>query len=116
MTRRLPHMLAIVLACSTVLAGVPLIADAVPPDPYAGPCVAPEPVDPEGLSESRGENLEEEREEEQESPVSEIVLSVGRWADAVLDVRRVGLVTLDSLQAATGSFAWGRSIRGPPAG
>lgn len=114
MTRRLPHILAIVLACATLLAGVPLIAAAAPPDPQAGPSFAPLPFDPEGLSEARGETVEEEREKEQESGDAEIDLLPGPWDDAVLDMRRGGLVTLDSYQAATGSFAWGHSIRGPP--
>lgn len=114
MMSRLPHVLAIVLACSTVLAGVLLITGAALPDPQAGICLAPEPIDPEGLSESRGENVEEEREEEQESGDAELDLFIGRCCDAVLGMRRVGLVTLHSFQAATGSFAWGRSIRGPP--
>lgn len=114
MIRRLTCLLAIVLACLTVLAGVPPIAGAAPRDSQAGPCLVPEPVDPEGLSESRGENVEEEREEEQESGDAELDLFVGRWGDAVLDTRRAGLLTLHSFQAATGSFEWGRSIRGPP--
>lgn len=114
MMSRLPLVLAIVLACSTVLAGVPPIAGSAPRDSQAGPCLAPEPVDPERLSEFRGENVEEEREEEQESGDAELDLFVGRWGDAVLDTRRAGLLTLHSFQAATGSFEWGRSIRGPP--
>jgi hypothetical protein len=114
MNRRLPLVLAIVLACSTVLAGVPSIAGSAPRDSQAGPCLAPEPVDVERLSELRGENVEEEREEEQRSGDAELDLFVGRRGDAVLDMRRVGLVAHHSFQAATGSFEWGRSIRGPP--
>lgn len=116
MERRLPLLLAIVLACATVLAGVPLITASAASDPQSGPCVAPVPVDPEGLSEARGETVEEEREEKQENAGSEIDLFTGSWGDAVLDMRRGGLVTLESCQAATGSFAWGHSIRGPPLG
>lgn len=114
MNRRLPLVLAIVLACSTVLAGVPTIVGSAPPGSQTGPCLAPQPVDPERLSEFRGENVEEEREEEQRSGDAELDLFVGRRGDAVLDMRRAGLVTLHSFQAATGSFEWGRSIRGPP--
>lgn len=114
MIRRLPHVLAIVLACSTVLAGVPPIVGSAPRDSQAGPCLAPEPVDPERLSESRGETVEEEREEEQRSGDAELDLFFGRCGDTDLDMRRVGLVTPHSFQAATGSFEWGRSIRGPP--
>jgi len=111
MERRLTLLLALVLACSTVLAGVPLIAA---PDPHSGPCAAPLPFDPEALSEARSETVEEEREEKQESGDSDIDLFTGPWSDAVLDMRRGGLLTLDFSQAATGSFAWGHSIRGPP--
>jgi hypothetical protein len=116
MHRRLSFLLAVFLACSTVLAGVPLITASAASDPHAGPCVAPLPFDPEALSEARGETVEEEREEKQESGDSDIDLFTGPWSDAVLDMRRGGLLTLDSSQAATGSFAWGHSIRGPPVG
>lgn len=114
MERRLPHILAILLACSTVLAGVPLIAACAPSDPHAGPCVAPVPCDPEEISESRVEASEEEREEE--GGDSEIELFSRPLVAVVLDMRRTGRTAHDSLQAAAGLLNAARFIRGPPAG
>lgn len=113
MERRLTLLLALVLACSTVLAGVPLITAAAAPDPQSGPCVAPLPFDPEGLSEARGETVEEEREEE--GADAELDLFTRPLVAVVVDLRESGLTALDSLSAAAGSSTPAWPIRGPPA-
>jgi hypothetical protein len=115
MAFRLPHILAILLACATGVAGVPLIAASAPSDPQAGPYVAPVPCDPEGISESRVEAGEEERGEEEDGD-SEIEVFSQPLVAVVLDMRRTGRTAHDFLQAAAGSLNAARFIRGPPAG
>lgn len=116
MIRRSPHVLAIVLACSTVLAGVPPIAGSPSPDPQAGTCLASEPVAPEGVSESRGENVEEEREEREEDGADADLDLFGSPLVAVpVAVPSGVLITQDSWRTASFS-GWCHPIRGPPAG
>jgi hypothetical protein len=84
MVRRLPLILAIALACSTLLAGVPRIAAAA--DPHAGPAISPLSFDPESVSDSRGEATETEREEE-EAADAELDLFTRPRVAVVLDTR-----------------------------
>jgi hypothetical protein len=113
MVRRLPLTLAIALACSTVLAGVPRIAAAS--DPQTGPVILPLPFDPERVSESRGEATEKEREEE-ESADAELDLFTRPRIAVLLDMRCTGRTAPDSSRATAGSCDSARFIRGPPAG
>ena len=113
MARRLSLILAIALACSTVLAGVPLIAAAA--NLYTGPAIAPLPFDPESVSESRGEVTETEREEE-ESADAELDLFTRPRIAVLLDMRCTGRTAPDSSRATAGSCDSARFIRGPPAG
>jgi hypothetical protein len=113
MIRRSPHVLAIVLACLTVLAGVPPIAGSPSPDPQAGTCLASEPVAPEGVSESRGENVEEEREED--GADADLDLFGSPLVAVPVAVPSGVLITQDSWRTASFS-GWCHPIRGPPAG
>lgn len=113
MMRRLPLILAIALACSTVLAGVPRIAAAT--DPQAGPVIAPLPFDPERVSESPGEATEKEREQE-EAADAELDLFMRPRVAVLLDMRCTGRTVPDLPRATTGSCDSARFIRGPPAG
>lgn len=110
--RPMPLILAIILACSTVLAGVPLIATAT--DPQAGPVISPLQFDTEDVSESRCEASEEEREAEGVDAALDLFarprVAVG------LDMHRAGRTALDSPRASTGSCDSARCIRGPPVG
>lgn len=113
MARRLPLILAIALACSTVLAGVPRIAAAA--NLHTGPAIAPLPFDPESVSESRSEVTETEREEE-EAADAELDLFTRPRITVVLDIRCAGRTVLDLPRSTTGSCDSARFIRGPPAG
>jgi hypothetical protein len=112
MERRLTLLPALVLACATVLAGVPLIA-APTANPHSGPCVAPTPVDPEGVSDLRGETVEEEREEE--GADSDVKWFARPVVAVVFDPSSSSLVAVDSFQAAIAFFTSARFSRGPPA-
>jgi len=113
MVRRVPLMLAIALACSTVLAGVPLVAAAA--DHQPGPVIAPLPFDPETVSESAGESTEKEREQEEDTD-GELYLFTRPRAAVVLDMHRTGRSAVDAPRSPTGSSDSARFIRGPPAG
>lgn len=113
MTRPLPLILTIALACSTVLAGVPRIAVAA--DSHTGPAITPLPFDPEKASESRGEATEKEREQE-EAADAELDLFTRPRVAVVLDMRCTGRTVSDVPRSTTGSWNSARFIRGPPAG
>jgi hypothetical protein len=113
MARRLPLILSIALAGSTVLAGVPRIAAAA--DPHTGPVITPLPFDPESVSESRGETTETEREEE-ESADAELDLFTRPRIAVLLDMRCTGRTAPDSPRTAAGSCDSACFIRGPPVG
>lgn len=111
MTRWLTHTLAIVLACSTGLAGVPLITALGIPDPQAGAMLSPQPFDLEKAAECPGEQIEEEQADD----------AAPEWfvrpAVAVVSDRSGrDLAARAAFQAAAGSRDAARSIRGPPAG
>jgi len=113
MVRRVSLMLAIALACSTVLAGVPLSPAAA--DLQVGPVIAPLPFEPEGVSASRGEEIAEEREEEK-AAASTLDLFTRPRVAVVLDMHRTGRTALDTPRAAPGDCDSVCFIRGPPAG
>ena len=115
MTRWLLHTLAIVLACSTGLAGVPLISALGIPDPHAGAVLSPWRFDLEKAAECPGEQLEEEREEEQADDTA-FKLFVQPAVAEVPDRSGRDLAARAAFQAAAGFRDAAHSIRGPPAG
>jgi hypothetical protein len=115
MTRWLTHTLAIILACSTGLAGVPLITALGIPDPQAGAVLSPQPFDLEQAAECPGEQIEEEREEEQADDTA-LELFVRPAVVVVSDRSGRGLAVRAAFQAAAGFRDAAHSIRGPPAG
>jgi len=115
MTRSLLHTLAIVLACSTGLAGVPLISALGIPDPQAGAVLSPQHFDLEKAAECPGEQLREEREEEQADDTT-LELFVQPAVAEVPNRSGRDLAARAAFQAAAGIRDAAHSIRGPPAG
>lgn len=116
MRRCLPHVLAILTAFSTVLAGVPSFAAVRPCDPDDGLCITAAPCDAD--RDSLGETLEEERklEEEQEETDSELVLFAGPLSGPAADSPPGAAAGAEAASPASISTGIARSIRGPPAG
>jgi hypothetical protein len=111
MKRRVAHLLALVTASSTMLVGMPLLAASLScvAWPTCSISAASPEYDPAG--ESRGESIEEEREEDVESKVAFLAQ---RPANASLDMLCVGKAEQRGSLGKAGPQAFLRSIRGPP--
>jgi len=112
---RLPRVLAILTACSTVLAGMPLWAAGQICGPDHGCCIAAAPCDAE--RQSLGESFEEERkqEEEQEETDSELILFAGPPSIPAPHQGPDEVAGAEASRTAVTSAGKDRSIRGPPA-
>ena len=112
----LPRILVILTACSTVLAGIPLIAAAPQRDLRAGDCLASAPFDTDGASGSRGENVASERGEDLEEDVdAEAPLFLDRLPGIDLSSLPSGMTEPGGRPATAGCGGPTLSIRGPPA-
>lgn len=117
MTQRLPHLLAILTASATLLAGIPLFATALAPPPSTVACFSTAPFDAENAAESRGEGCGEERNEKEpeEDGDGKLLLCSGGCTSVHSCARGQGVFVADSPVSA-GCFAGPAfSIRGPPA-
>lgn len=111
------HLLAVLTACSTALAGIPLMAAALAPERGAGACLATAPFDAEdgtdGRVESSGEDREE-REQREENGDGELHLFSGN-CDAARESTVPRPIVLAPDPVSAGSFfGLAFSIRGPP--
>jgi hypothetical protein len=118
MTQRMPHLLAILTAFATALAGIPLFAAALAPPPGGGSCFSTAPFDCEDGAESRGAGCSEEREakEQEEDGDGKLHLTVGGAASARPTACPGGTVVVDRPAPARRFQGTAFSIRGPPAG
>ncbi len=108
---RAAHVLALIAAFSTMLVGMPLLATTLASATWSDLSISAPLPDHDTAGESRGETLEEEREEEVESKVH---LLAGSGADEALDIRCVGQAEQRRVPAGSGLRLSLRSIRGPP--
>lgn len=118
MTQRLPHLLAILTASATVLAGIPLLAAALAPPPGGGACFSTIPFDCEDGAESCSAGCSEEREEkeQEEDGDGKLLLTCGGAATVRLAACPGGAVAVDRPAPARRFQGPAFSIRGPPAG
>lgn len=117
MVFRRPHILAILTACTTVLAGMPPLAATLPADAGTGTCVAPAPRDPDAAADTRQENAGkelEEKEKQQEDVDGRIHLFAGTSAAIQLKAGLCGSADPDACPAVRSFSAPALSIRGPP--
>lgn len=113
MVRRLPHLLAILTATATLLAGIPLFAAALAPAGGPGPCLCTSPFDADDGGESCG--AESEEREQEEDGDGKLHLLAGAATDLRLTACDRGLqVAVDPASARRFSGP-AFSIRGPPA-
>lgn len=117
MTQRSPHLLAILTASATLLAGIPLFAAALAPPPSTVACFSTAPFDAENGAESRGEGCGEERieKEHEEDGDGKPLLHSGGCTPVHSFARTQGVFVADSPASARCFAGPVFSIRGPPA-
>jgi hypothetical protein len=117
MARRFPHLLAILTACSTMLAGISLFAVPLPSTPGAAASLSSAPVDADDAADPRCENAGKEL-EEKENQQEEVETRIHLWADATVSLqvkaRLTGAANPDVCPAARRFSAPALPIRGPP--
>lgn len=117
MVRRLPQLLAILTACSTMLAGIPLFAAAPTCVVGSDACISAAPCDSEDPVDPRGESAEkelEEQQEQQEDVDARIHLFAGTAVTIQLKASLTGTADPDACPATRSFSAPPLSIRGPP--
>lgn len=117
MTQRSIHLLAILTASATLVAGIPLFAAAVAPPPSTVACFSTAPCDAEKGGESRGEGCGEERnesEQEEDGDGKLLLCFGGRTTVNSFDCAQ-GVIVTDNPASARCFAGPAFSIRGPPA-